>query len=68
MSGEIAAVHPNGGIEWKGNLMPYPWWGGSVSAAIYMIGLERNSDKIIGVTYVRSLWQPSLAPTGVDRS
>jgi len=35
--------------------MPYPWWGGSVSAAIYMIGLERNSDKIIGVTYVRPL-------------
>jgi alpha-N-arabinofuranosidase len=50
--GEYAAVHPNGGIGWNGNLMPYPWWGGAVGEAIFLLGAERNGDRVIGTTYV----------------
>lgn len=50
--GEYAAVHPNGGISWSGNLMPYPWWGGAVSEAIFQISAERNGNRIIGTSYV----------------
>jgi alpha-N-arabinofuranosidase len=50
--GEYAAVHPNGGIDWSGDLQPWPWWGGAVSEAIFLIGAERNSDRVIGATYV----------------
>lgn len=60
--GEAASVHPNGGSKWEGNLMPLPWWGGSVAEAIFLIGAERNGDRIIGACYApgfRSLdrWQ-----------
>ena len=50
--GEYATVHPNGGIDWSGDLQPWPWWGGAVSEAIFLIGAERNSDRVIGATYV----------------
>ncbi|KAL2126830.1 hypothetical protein VTI74DRAFT_171 [Chaetomium olivicolor] len=53
--GEYAAVHPNGGIDWSGDLRPWPWWGGAVSEAIFLIGAERNSDRVIGATYAPSM-------------
>ena len=45
--------------------MPYPWWGGSVGEAIFLLGLERNGDKVIGTTYAPGLrnlnrWQWSM--------
>ncbi|KAF2113834.1 glycoside hydrolase superfamily [Lophiotrema nucula] len=49
--GEFASVHPNGGIDWDGNLHPFPWWIGSVGEAIFMISTERNGDRVIGATY-----------------
>ncbi|KAK3391644.1 glycoside hydrolase superfamily [Sordaria brevicollis] len=63
--GEAASTHPNGGIGWDGNLMPFPWWGGSVAEAIFLLGLERNGDKVIGTTYAPGLrnlnrWQWSM--------
>ncbi|KAK3905544.1 glycoside hydrolase superfamily [Staphylotrichum tortipilum] len=63
--GEYAAVHPNGGIDWAGNLHPWPWWGGAVSEAIFLISAERNSDRVIGATYAPGLrnlnrWQWSI--------
>ncbi|KAJ9139520.1 GH51 arabinofuranosidase [Coniochaeta hoffmannii] len=63
--GEYAAVHPNGGIGWNGDLMPFPWWGGAVGEAIFLLGAERNGDRIIGTTYAPSLrnmnrWQWSV--------
>lgn len=63
--GEYATVHPNGGTAWEGNLMPYPWWGGSVSEAIFLLGAERNGDRVIGATYAPGLrnlnrWQWSV--------
>lgn len=50
--GEMAAVHPNGGIGWNGTLMPLPWWGGAVGEAVSLLGYERNADRIIGTLYV----------------
>ncbi|KAI1249214.1 hypothetical protein MGN70_008825 [Eutypa lata] len=63
--GEVAATHPNGGIGWDGNLMPYPWWGGAVGEAVSLVGYERNQDRIIGAAYapiLRNLnrWQWSI--------
>ncbi|CAJ2500141.1 Uu.00g029940.m01.CDS01 [Anthostomella pinea] len=63
--GEMAAVHPNGGIGWDGLLMPFPWWGGAVGEAVSLIGYERNTDRIIGAAYapiIRNMnrWQWSI--------
>ncbi|KXX74213.1 Alpha-L-arabinofuranosidase A [Madurella mycetomatis] len=63
--GEAASTHPNGGIAWDGDLMPFPWWGGSVAEGIFLISAERNADKILGATYAPGLrnmnrWQWSM--------
>ncbi|ORY03323.1 glycoside hydrolase superfamily [Clohesyomyces aquaticus] len=63
--GEFASVHPNGGIDWSGNLHPFPWWIGGVGEAIFMISTERNGDRILGTTYAPVLrnmnrWQWSV--------
>ncbi|EUC46192.1 glycoside hydrolase family 51 protein [Bipolaris oryzae ATCC 44560] len=49
--GEVAATHVNGGIRWKGQLYPFPWWIGAVGEAVSLIGYERNSDRIPGTFY-----------------
>ncbi|KAH7135798.1 alpha-N-arabinofuranosidase A [Dendryphion nanum] len=63
--GEFSSTHPNGGSSWNGNLHPFPWWIGGVGEAIFMIGAERNGDRIIGSTYAPILrnmnrWQWSI--------
>lgn len=53
--GEIAATSPLNGqdIDWSDtHFSLYPWWIGSVAEAVFLIGAERNADKIIGTTYV----------------
>ncbi|KAK4109194.1 glycoside hydrolase family 51 protein [Canariomyces notabilis] len=49
--GEAAVTHPNGGLGWNGPLGSNPWWIGSVAEGIFLLGVERNGDKVIGVTY-----------------
>ncbi|KAF5011306.1 hypothetical protein FDECE_2556 [Fusarium decemcellulare] len=49
--GEVAATHPNGGTAWEGDLMPFPWWIGTVGEAVSLIGYERNADRIPGTFY-----------------
>ncbi|KAF2743179.1 glycoside hydrolase family 51 protein [Sporormia fimetaria CBS 119925] len=49
--GEFSSTHANGGIKWAGQLHPFPWWIGSVAEGIFMIGAERNGDRILGSTY-----------------
>lgn len=49
--GEVAATHPNGGAKWEGDLMPFPWWIGTVGEAVSLIGYERNADRIPGTFY-----------------
>lgn len=54
--GEIAATEYNNGvgINWSDiDFSLYPWWIGSVAEAVFLLGAERNADKIIGTTYVR---------------
>ena len=60
--GEVAATHPNGGSGWDGDLMPFPWWIGTVGEAVSLIGYERNADRIPATFYapvLRSMdrWQ-----------
>lgn len=55
-TGEIAVTEFNNGvgINWTDtNFSLYPWWIGSVAEAVFLLGAERNADKIIGATYVR---------------
>jgi alpha-N-arabinofuranosidase len=41
------------GIDWSNtHFSLYPWWLGSVAEAVFLLGAERNADKIIGTTYV----------------
>ncbi|KAF4920880.1 Alpha-L-arabinofuranosidase A [Colletotrichum viniferum] len=49
--GEVAATHPNGGTGWDGDLMPFPWWIGTVGEAVSLIGYERNADRVPGTFY-----------------
>jgi alpha-N-arabinofuranosidase len=62
ITGEIAATEYNNGvgIDWGNtHFSLYPWWLGSVAEAVFLLGAERNADKIIGTTYVSfdlSLW------------
>lgn len=54
-TGEIAATEYNNGvgIDWSNtHFSLYPWWLGSVAEAVFLLGAERNADKIIGTTYV----------------
>lgn len=50
--GEVVLMYFNGGIVWEGDFMFLFWWGGSVVEVIFLISIERNGDKIIGVIYV----------------
>lgn len=57
ITGEIAATEYNNGvgINWgtrDRDFSLYPWWGGSVAEAVFLLGAERNAHKIIGTTYV----------------
>ncbi|KAJ6134708.1 hypothetical protein N7523_001030 [Penicillium sp. IBT 18751x] len=52
--GEIAATEYNNGvgIDWSDtHFSLYPWWIGSVAEAVFLLGAERNADKVIGTTY-----------------
>lgn len=49
--GEVSATHPNGGTDWAGPLMTFPWWIGSVGEAVSLIGYERNADRVPGAMY-----------------
>ncbi|KAJ5157872.1 uncharacterized protein N7482_008972 [Penicillium canariense] len=52
--GEIAATEWNNGkgVDWSDtHFSLYPWWLASVSEAVFLLGAERNADKIIGTTY-----------------
>ncbi|KAJ5131575.1 Glycoside hydrolase superfamily [Penicillium bovifimosum] len=68
--GEIAATEPNnaGNINWDDtHFSMYPWWIGTIGEAVFLLGAERNADKIIGTTYAPFLmnldsyqWSPTL--------
>jgi len=53
--GEYAHVQPNSrtlaGTDWNAPKLEYPVWIGTVSEAIFLIGVERNTDHIIGASF-----------------
>ena len=58
MIGEYAAVQPNipegGGVNWDDPRFSFPIWIGTVAESVFLIGAERNADKIFGAAYVSS--------------
>jgi hypothetical protein len=69
-SGELATVYPNtdslGYVNWTdrgpASFPVHPWWIGSIAEATFLLGAERNSEKIIGAAYVRSVLQAFTQP------
>lgn len=77
--GEYAVVQPNvpegGGVIWTDPKWPFPMWIGTVSEAVFLIGAERNADKIFGAAYAPTLqnlnsyqWTPDLISYSADTS
>jgi alpha-N-arabinofuranosidase len=77
-TGEIASVAFNNGegITWgETEFSLYPWWIGTVAEAVFMVGAERNADKIIGATYAPFMmnmdgyqWSPTNLAFNADPS
>ena len=42
-------------VNWSAPLNNHPFWEGSVAEAIYLIGGERNSGKVLGASYAPTL-------------
>ncbi|KAJ5953066.1 Glycoside hydrolase superfamily [Penicillium vulpinum] len=74
--GEIAATSPLNGvdIDWSDiHFSQYPWWIGTVAEAVFLIGAERNADKVIGSTYAPFMmnldkyqWSPTMLAFNAD--
>lgn len=57
MIGEFAAVDYNSpaGADVDAPTIPNPFWQGTVAEAVFLIGTERNSNKVFGAAYAPSL-------------
>ncbi|THC94799.1 hypothetical protein EYZ11_005745 [Aspergillus tanneri] len=74
--GEIAATEFNNGkgIDWNDTTFSlYPWWIGTVAEAVFLLGAERNANKIIGTTYApffmnlnNHQWSPTFLAFNAD--
>jgi len=75
--GEYATVQPNEqgqlGVNWTEARSPFPFWIGSVAEAVFLLGIERNADKIIGASYAPLFqnlnsyqWAPDLISYTAD--
>ncbi|KAJ6186738.1 hypothetical protein N7519_008039 [Penicillium mononematosum] len=74
--GEIAATSPLNGeeIDWNDtHFSLYPWWIGTVAEAVFLIGAERNADRVIGSTYAPFMmnldayqWSPTMLSFNAD--
>lgn len=42
-----------GGVDWNAPKYPFPIWIGTVAEAVFLLGAERNADKMFGAAYVR---------------
>jgi alpha-L-arabinofuranosidase len=53
--GEFAVTQPNlkknTDTNWSLPFKEYPFWIGAVAEAIFYLGCERNTDKVMGVAY-----------------
>lgn len=80
--GEYATIEGNvaggGPVDWSGATprLEFPFWIGSVAEAVFSIGsTERNTDKIIGMSYAPGFqnlnsaqWTPDLIAFDADQS
>ncbi|KAI9702635.1 MAG: hypothetical protein M1820_006141 [Bogoriella megaspora] len=77
--GEYAVVQPNDGqgdgVNWDDGRSPFPFWIGSVGEAVFLLGAERNADKIIGASYAPLFqnlnsyqWTPDMISYTADPS
>ena len=76
--GEIAVKDgnmpgPNAGVNYSAPGLQYPEWIGSVAEAVFFLGMERNSEKVIGASYAPTLeninsiqWQPDMISFDAD--
>ncbi|KAF2003377.1 glycoside hydrolase family 51 protein [Amniculicola lignicola CBS 123094] len=53
-----------GGADWKAARLAFPYWIGTAAEAVFLIGAERNADKIWGAAY----WAPDLISFSADIS
>ncbi|KAH8882695.1 glycoside hydrolase family 51 protein [Thozetella sp. PMI_491] len=79
MVGEFAAVQNNTGklegTDWSAPRTEFPYWIGAVAEAVFLLGTERNSAKLWGVSYAPLLqnldsyeWTPDLIAFTADPS
>ena len=77
--GEYATIQPNSPTEVAANFSEprskWPFWIGSVAEAVFLIGIERNSEAIIGASYAPTLqnlnsyeWAPDMISFQADTS
>lgn len=77
--GEYASVQPNlegqSSVNWTDVRWKFPYWIGTVSEAVFLIGAERNADKILGASYAPLFqnldsyeWGPDLISYTADPS
>jgi hypothetical protein len=53
----VQANQPQGGgVDWNATKIPFPVWIGTVSEAVFLLGAERNADKMFGAAYVRPFY------------
>lgn len=60
-------------VDWSLPKNPYPWWLGTVAEAVFLLGFERNSDRVMGAAYAPLLqnlnsyvWSPDLISFTAD--
>ncbi|TVY83677.1 Alpha-L-arabinofuranosidase A [Lachnellula suecica] len=77
--GEYACVQGNldevVGVDWDLPRVPWPTWVGAVSEAVWSLGIERNGDAVLGMSYAPGFqnldsyeWAPDLISFTADPS
>ncbi|QSZ37324.1 hypothetical protein DSL72_009422 [Monilinia vaccinii-corymbosi] len=74
--GEYAVIQPNANgapVNWSDPKMDFGNWIGAVGEAIYLLGMERNGDVVLGASYAPLLqninsyqWTPDLITFSAD--
>ncbi|EDO01128.1 hypothetical protein SS1G_03602 [Sclerotinia sclerotiorum 1980 UF-70] len=74
--GEYAVIQPNANgapVDWSAAKMDYGTWIGAVGEAIYLLGMERNGDIVLGASYAPGFqninsfqWTPDLITFSAD--